>query len=59
MGTSGVEHPGWRRSAQEWFGAHLDDPQVCIVVVEVVAGWCRGDGSDTGRRPVSGLSLRR
>lgn len=35
MGTSGVEHPGWRRSAQDWFRAHLDDPRVCIVVVQV------------------------
>lgn len=27
MGTAGVQHPGWRRSAQDWFGAHHDNPQ--------------------------------
>lgn len=35
MGTSGVDHSEWRRAAQDWFRAHLDDAQVCIVVVEI------------------------
>lgn len=35
MRTPGVDHSEWRRSAQDWFRARLDDAQVCVVVVQV------------------------
>lgn len=38
----------WRRSAERWFGDRIDDPQVCLVVVEV-----------DGRVVASAVGLRR
>jgi GNAT superfamily N-acetyltransferase len=33
MRTVGVEQDAWRASAANWFAAHVNDPQVCIVIV--------------------------
>ncbi|WP_067250667.1 GNAT family N-acetyltransferase [Microbacterium resistens] len=34
IGAAGAEEPGWRRAARDWFLVHVDDPAVCIAVVE-------------------------
>ena len=34
MRTAGVDCAGWRASAADWFAAHVNDPRVCIVIVE-------------------------
>lgn len=48
-GAPGAADPAWREVARDWFAAHLDDPRVCMVVVELdgaVASAAVGQRSD-------------